>query len=311
MFNLIDSNIKSIITNNRLIIAFSGGIDSVALAHLCSKLSKQLILCYLDHQIRPAAEIDRDIRILKETAGSLGLEYCIGHKNVPEFCKKNNLSMEDGARRLRYDFLANIARDNDCKHIATGHHLDDNSETILLKFFRGSGLKGISGIQSVTDYQELKVIRPLLKFKKQQLKQLIKKNKLSYHEDSTNNDEKIKRNLLRRKIIPQIRKINPNFEDTLVNAAGIYQAEDNYLDQESQKVYDKIVLNKNGRAITLDIKGLKLYDISLQRRVVRLAIEQLQGNLLDISLVFIENFLGNSCNQLYLNEDNKLEVKKS
>jgi len=310
MLAKIPVNCRKVIENNKLIIAFSGGIDSVALTFLCRQLSSDLVLCYLDHQIRAKKETEKDINILKYTAERLELEYCIGHQDVPAYCQQNNLSLEDGARQLRYRFLSSIAEDKQAKYIATGHHQDDNSETILLKFIRGSGLRGLSGIQPISRYQEMHLVRPLLNYTKKELKLLVDKQKLKFNEDLTNRDEKIKRNLMRKKIIPQIKKINENFIETLNNVSTIYRDENNYLDNEAQKIMKKVTINSSRDQILIDARGLKLYDISLQRRVVRLAIEKLQGNLLDVSAVFIENFLNNNCNELYLNSSQKLEVRK-
>ncbi len=294
-----------------LLVAFSAGVDSVALVFLLEKVKANFQLAYFNHQLRSNLEITNDIEITKKTAARLNCGYSIGQKDIKTYCQKHKLSLEDGARQARYNFLYNLAKDLKIKTIVTAHHQDDNAETIIMKFLRGSGLKGLSGIEEKLKINDLTLVRPLLSFRKQELIDLVRKHGLNYHEDSSNQDEDIQRNYLRQQIMPLLNKYNNNLAETITTTAKVITDDNNYLQKQAKDTFNKVLLDNTNDYIRIDSVGLRHYHPALQRRVVRLAIEKLQGDLKDISIGYVENFLHKDCNTIYLNEDGNIEVKKS
>jgi len=299
------------IDNKPILLAFSAGVDSVTLASLLHKSDCSFQLAYFNHMIREQTEIDEDIQIIENLSREYGIPFHVGQKNVPEYATTHKLSIEDAARRVRYKYLIATAKENKIDYIATAHHKNDNLETVLMKFLRGSGLKGLSGIDNELLINGIKIIRPLLSFSKKEIEEYASQNKLQFNQDLTNFDSKIFRNKLRNEVIPELQKLNTNLSETIERTANIIKEDNNYMEVQTVTVYKNVLLNPpDSNSVKIDIPSLKHYHKALQRRVVRMAIEQLQGSLIDISVGYIDNFLNNNCNIIYLNKDNNIEVKK-
>jgi len=304
-------NNQEYLKEGSILLAFSAGVDSVTLASLLHNFECDFQLAYFNHMIRGNDEINKDIQIVENLSREYSIPFHIGQSNIPEYATTHKLSLEDAARRVRYEYLTTTAKENNLKYIATAHHRDDNLETVLMKFLRGSGLKGLSGIEKELTLDTVRVIRPLLSFSKKDIEEYATKNKLQFNQDLTNFDSKIFRNKLRNEVIPDLQKLNSNLSETIERTANIIKEDNDYLESQTTKVYKNILLKppyKN--SIKIDTSSLSHYHKSIQRRVVRMAIEKLQGNLLDISVGYIDNFLDNDCNVIYLNEDDNIEVKK-
>jgi tRNA(Ile)-lysidine synthase len=309
IINMLNLNLLEPYRQQKLLVAFSGGVDSVVLSDLLVRNGLAIELAYFDHQLRPSAEIEADQEILRFYAQKYKCAYHLGRKSVPDFAKLNGLSSEDAARKLRYEFLKNLAAQEKISCLLTAHHQDDQLETMLMKFLRGSGTRGLSGIEAELRIAGITLLRPLLKVTKEQLLAYARENDLQYHEDITNQDTNFLRNQLRVNIIPALKKINPNLGETLERTAELLRTDNDYLEQQTTRIYPKLLLEKSPQQLRLDSLSLKHYPRALQRRVVRRAIEELQGDLVDISVSYIDNFLANDCNTLFLNEQNELEVK--
>jgi len=294
-----------------ILVAFSAGVDSVTLSSLLYNSGYKIHLAYFNHMIREKEEIDKDIQIAENISRKYGVPFHIGQKDIPKYATAHKLSIEDAARRLRYKFLIDSAKKNNIAYITTAHHRDDNLETILMKFLRGSGLKGLSGIEKELVLNNIKIIRPLLPFAKQEIIEYATHNKLHFNQDYTNFDSKVFRNKLRNQIIPDLQKLNNNLSETIERTANIIKEDNDYLKIQTTKIYRNILLEtSHNKALKIDVSSLNHYHKAIQRRVVRMAIEELQGNLIDISVGYIDNFLNNDCNLIYLNKDNNIEVKK-
>lgn len=234
-------NIKKHLTPNKpIIIALSGGADSVCLTHLFWKMKKyKVVLAHFNHHLR-TEESDLDEAFVVNFSKKRCLPIEIGHWNNPQ-------KSEAEARKARYAFLRIIQKKYDAQAICLGHHQDDQVETILFNFLRGTGTKGLQGMP----FFENKLLRPLLNYTKKEILEYCKKENLKYVTDKTNFDLSYARNLLRLKILPELKKINPNLAKTLLQNAqnykevyqNLYSQTEPFLNQDRIKLKDFLALD--------------------------------------------------------------------
>lgn len=197
---------------DRLLVAYSGGVDSAVLLYVLYSLAERcgisLAAFHLNHGIR-GAEADRDEAHCKKICLQLGVEYFSESVSVPEYVKEHGLGTEEAARELRYKLLADCCRKNGYDGIAMAHHADDNLETVIFRLTRGTGMRGLCGIPPVRYEHEIKVIRPLIESVRDDIIKYAENRKISFVTDSSNSDEKYSRNRIRKFVIPELKKINP------------------------------------------------------------------------------------------------------
>jgi len=222
--------------HSRILLAVSGGPDSVCMAHFFTYYGRNngldIIMCHLNHGIR-GKNADKDADFVKNLGKKLGIKTILCKADTPAFAKKSGLSMEHAARKLRYKTLTDVALKNKCGMIATAHHLDDQAETFILHLIRGTSAAGLAGIpvrrtalqkprneergtrNSRTPQSNLKsvfIIRPLLCLAKKEILGYLKSAGLGYRKDETNDSDKHTRNWIRNRLIPLIEKKQPQFK---------------------------------------------------------------------------------------------------
>lgn len=309
--------------DGRLLIAFSGGVDSAVLLYVLYRLAGrygiQLGAFHLNHGIR-GFEADRDEAHCKKVCFDLGVAYFSEAVSVPGYAREHGMGEEAAARELRYKFLAECCRQNGYDSIATAHHADDNLETVIFRLTRGTGMRGLCGIPPVRFEQEIRVIRPLIEATRDDIIKYAEINKISFVTDSTNSDEKYSRNRIRKFVIPELKKINPSvvssvtrmsrcfsencealntfaeMPDSVYGAAGIPNA---VLRERLLNEYQNYTANKGMMLETVHIdallglyRGGKLWDrISLPGRVTavktRNGVEFSDGKEVNIKSAFV------------------------
>ena len=217
--------------NDLLVVAVSGGPDSVCLLDLLRRLNYRLVVAHFNHQLRGKAA-DRDEQLVIRLAKQSGLLMEVGRADVKTFARKNKLGPEEAARKLRYQFLDQVARKYQARFIVLAHHRDDNLETILMHFLRGAGLRGLIGLKLTQG----NLLRPLLVFSKQEILEYCQQYKLKFRTDATNRQTKFTRNYLRLKIIPLLKQIYPDFEKVLLKNAGLYGEIEEFLNEQVKKL---------------------------------------------------------------------------
>ena len=271
----------------KVLVACSGGADSTALLHVLHELREEgsfrLAVAHYDHGLRRAS--GRDARFVHDLAADLGLTFYMEKADVRAIARKRGLNLEEAGRRLRYEFLRRTASEIGATKIATGHTLDDQAETVLIRLLRGSGSRGLGGIAPVS---ENRIIRPLLGARRRDIEDYLKDRGLSHREDETNRDLRFLRNRIRRRLIPYLEK---NFEPEVVGKLGrtadVLAAEDRSLDEATGPKTAELV-EGNGRRARLNAAGLAALSTGLARRCVRLFIGIHKGDLLRVSFDDVE-----------------------
>ncbi|MBL0129897.1 MAG: tRNA lysidine(34) synthetase TilS [Chitinophagaceae bacterium] len=198
---------------DKLLLAVSGGIDSVVLCELCKQAGYDFIMAHCNFNLR-GAESQRDEQFVRELGKKYKVELFVQQFDTEHYAAENKLSTQEAARVLRYDWfkeLINQSTDKPINFLLTAHHADDNAETISMNFFRGTGLHGLTGIPVSAGY----IRRPLLKFSKAELMDFGKEHQLEFTEDSSNQSSKYTRNYFRNEIIPAISKVYPQVSENL------------------------------------------------------------------------------------------------
>ncbi|RXJ50279.1 tRNA lysidine(34) synthetase TilS [Gelidibacter gilvus] len=236
---------------SRLLLAISGGLDSVVLTYLCHQLKLKVSLAHCNFNLR-AAESDADEEFVLALADDLELDVFIESFETEIYAKEQGISIQMAARELRYNWFFELAEQLDFDYILTAHHADDNLETFLINLTRGTGLEGLTGIPEVSD----KIVRPLLSFSRETLETYAQKEHIEWREDASNASTKYLRNKLRHDVIPTLKEMNPrllqNFQTTISNL----QDSQDLIDDAVVKIQKKLVTVDNDQ-IKLDIKKLK------------------------------------------------------
>lgn len=253
----------------RVLVAVSGGPDSVAMLSVLSGLAAELDLSlhvfHLNHILRPSAAEDADF--VHELAASMGLPSTIETLDVPAYCRDNKCGVETGAREVRYRLMEEIAEQAGAGKIATGHTLDDQAETFLMRLVRGSGPTGLRAIPPVRG----PYIRPLIDATREQVLDWCKAHGLAYRTDETNADTDQLRNMLRAKVIPVLREANPGVRETIARAIEILGDEDDFMRGLAAAELEELKLGCQAGEIRLDRARFATLPAALARRVLRQA----------------------------------------
>jgi len=237
-----------------VVVGVSGGVDSMVLLRLLEEFSPvagfRLHVAHLNHFIR-GEMADKDEMLVCDYCKRKGLAFYVKRVNIPEYAEKEGISLEMAGREVRYSFFREVKRSLPNSVIATGHTLDDHVETVLLRFFRGTGVEGLRGIP----IKEGDVIRPIRFARKRELYQFAKRNNVPFNEDHTNFLEIYPRNIIRHAIVPRLEKdINPNVLGAVDNLSRMAEELMDYLKEALDKLYKRFVEEKTESLVCLRIK---------------------------------------------------------
>ena len=241
-------NVKNLFTKkDRLLIATSGGVDSVVLCKLCALAGFDFGMAHCNFQLR-GADSDRDESFVKNLAAELNVPFHIVKFETKNFANANKFSTQEAARVLRYEWFEKIRAAHNYDYILTAHHADDNIETMLMSFFRGTGIKGLTGIKE----RNGKIIRPLLFVKRKELEDFLQEHQLNFVQDESNLSDDYTRNYFRNTLIPSLAKIYPDVNNILL--ANIERMKDvEILYQQAVELQKKKLLTKNGDDIYIPV----------------------------------------------------------
>lgn len=257
----------------RVLVALSGGADSIAMVHLLRELEKTGVLtiagvAHFNHRLRGAAA-DADERFCRDVAASLDLPIEVDSTDVRALAAAEGRSLEDAARTARYAFLEAAADRLNAEVIAVGHSVEDQAETFLLRLLRGAGPRGLAGIRPRTG----RVVRPLIEISRQELRDYVQERQLAFREDESNADLSIARNAVRHRLLPVLQAFSPSVADVLAREADIAREDDDFLSQTAIDLASSIVLDtKHG--IEVEIESVRALHPALASRVVREALDR-------------------------------------
>lgn len=255
-----------------ILVAVSGGPDSMALLHLLVRLGRELAFpvaaAHVNHRFR-GAEADAEAELVRRTAAEWDVPCVVGDIDVPAHLARTGGNAQETARRLRYAFLREAARERGIGVIATAHHADDQAETVLMRLIRGTGPGGLAGIPEQRREKDLELIRPLLRISKQELLDYCRRNGVPYAIDSSNRKTDYVRNAVRLDLLPHLERYNPRVRDALVRLAELAAAEDDYLRHAAEEAFARLV-RREGDDRIVDRRGFCQLHLALQRRLIKL-----------------------------------------
>ncbi|MGX9482507.1 tRNA lysidine(34) synthetase TilS [Veillonella sp. Ser01] len=256
--------------NSRILVACSGGPDSMALLYLLQDIATHRHTTYkigvaiVDHCIRP--ESKDEVLWLQHQVEELGLPFYSASFDVPRLSKEYKKSEETIGRQVRYQWLNEIAQSEGYDYIAVAHHKDDQAESILAHIIRGSGLNGLTGMSVVQSEYAIPVVRPLLDVTKENLLAYIGTKHISYCIDSTNEDVRYQRNRIRHRIIPELEAINPAVVDAIVRLGSSVNEDVMVISDLTARTFDKLVsIGKD--EVRISRRALRQEPLAIQRRL--------------------------------------------
>lgn len=282
---------------DRVLVAVSGGPDSMALLHalwhLREQLSVDIAAFHLDHMFR-GEESRKDAETVRDYCDELCVRAVIDRYDVPSFVEESRLSPEDAARVVRYELAASAASSLQCTCIALAHHRDDNLETVVMRFLRGSGLRGLAGIRPVRRYSGSKwlgrLIRPLLECSRTEIEQYCQEESIPFRVDQSNLSDEYTRNRVRLDLIPRLLEYNPSLSETVACISGFMADEDDYIEAQAQAILDSHS-HQHRDTVEVSLQALAEAHPAVARRAILLLMERVRGGRKDIYSVHIEEVL--------------------
>ncbi len=243
------------IKDKKLLVAISGGLDSVVLAHLCAQLQLNISLVHCNFNLR-GNESDEDESFVLQLAEDLELEVFVESFETETYAQEHKISIQMAARELRYVWFEELASQLHYDYILTAHHADDNLETFLINLSRGTGLDGLVGIPEKNG----KLVRPLLPFSREEIQIFAGKNQIKWREDSSNASTKYLRNKLRHDVIPKLKAVNPQFLQNFSKTQQHLRESKQFLDSISEEIAGKVVDRVDGDVRYFNIEKIKSFN---------------------------------------------------
>ncbi|MFA4891205.1 MAG: tRNA lysidine(34) synthetase TilS [Candidatus Gracilibacteria bacterium] len=279
-----------------IICAVSGGADSVFLLNCLLKFNEttpiKIVVMHINHSLR-GPEADMDAEFVKNLAEKHSLTFHCTKVDVTALAESTKSSLEEIGREIRYKFGYELFEQYGAAYVVTAHHADDNLETILLNFIRGSGLKGLSGIKVIKQKRNgLKLFRPLLSISKDEIRKFLEEKHIHYKFDQTNLDTTIPRNFLRYEVIPKLKEFNPNLQKTILKNSQICAEIHEFLKEEAEKWIEKHNLSENPDSLTkFDLKSIRSLPLPIQKEILRRIYKRKTGDIKNVTSTHIDEVL--------------------
>lgn len=303
--NDILEKLKNLPNDISIVIAVSGGPDSMALLNLLNVIKKEknikIICAHVNHNLRK--ESKAEAKMVKD--------YCKQKSIIYEYMeiKEYKGNTENYAREKRYEFFENLLKKYNSKYLFTAHHGDDLIETVIMRLIRSSSLKGYSAFSEITEKKDYKIYRPLITKTKEEIFNYVKNNNLPYAIDKTNDSDFFTRNRIRKYILPRLKEENKNVHLKFLEFSKTLNETEKYLKKQTEKALSKIYIDKK-----IDINSFKKEDLLVQKRIIHHILnETYKENITKIKDVHVNNILStvkNSTSNSKINlPDNKIFIK--
>lgn len=305
-------NKNNLIKNgDSIVVGVSGGPDSITLLDILIKLRKQInfniVVAHINHMIRPDADIDEEY--VEKYCKNNNIPCYVKREKVEILAKNQKIGTEEAGRNLRYEFFNEVLEKTKSNKIATAHTKNDNVETVLMNIIRGSGTKGLTGIEIIRDN---KYIRPLLEINRTEIEEYCKKNNLSPRIDSTNMENIYTRNRIRNLLIPYIQKeFNPSVIEAVDRLSKISKEENKYFEKITKKTYEEILVEETKNEIVLDLKKFNTLEIVIKNRIMLYTINRLFGSSSGIEKIHLQDIIklcNNNIGNKYLIPNKKVKI---
>lgn len=272
---------------DRILVGLSGGPDSIFLLYILHNyFNNQLIITHINHKLR-GVDSDLDEKFVRTISQKLKIPLYVIREDVKKLSNENKKSIEEVGREVRFSFFDKILKVENFNKIALGHNLDDNVETILINFIKGSGTKGLIGIPEKRD----NIIHPIINIKKEEILKFLEENKIEYRVDKTNFEIDFLRNKVRNYLLPIIEKeFNKNFKEKILSLSNILKVEDRFLDNLVENIKNDLIEFEDD-FIKIDNKKFQKLDLSLKRRLIRKAIDYFNRDLREYPLEHIDKVI--------------------
>ncbi len=279
---------------DKVLIGVSGGPDSMclldALYHLREELQIELIVAHVNHGIRK--EADEETLYVQNYCKQKQIDCFIKKVDAVKLANLEKLGLEEMGRKIRYDFFEEVAKKEQANKIATAHNANDNSETVLMNFLRGSSITGLKGIELKRTLGKIDLIRPLRECSRQQIEEYCIKEQLDPKIDLSNFENDYTRNKIRNQLIPYLQKeFNPNIMEGLNRMSQLAKEEEEYFTQIISKEYENLKIGENEQEIILDLKRFNDLPKVIKAKLLFYTIGQLLGTSSGIEKIHIEDII--------------------
>ena len=298
---------------DKIVFGVSGGPDSMCMLDMMRELKEEknidfkIYVEHINHMIRKEA-ID-DEKYVQDYCKKYNIEFYVKRADVQKIANDKKIGTEEAGRKVRYAFFEEVLQKTGSNKIAIAHNKNDKIETIIMHLLRGSGLSGLKGIEPIRDN---KYIRPLLECEREEIEQYCEKKNLHPRIDKTNFENEYTRNKIRNIVIPYIKKeFNPNIIQTLSRLSEVAKDESNYVELQTQKTYNKLLIEKTDKQIVLNLKKFNQEENVIQKRLVLKSIKDLNGSTDRVEKIHIEDIVklcNNNVGNKYLTPNKNLKV---
>jgi tRNA(Ile)-lysidine synthase len=279
---------------DRVLVAVSGGPDSMALLHWLWQNHKRwnltLRAVHVNHQFR-GTEADADQAYVEQICQAWAIPCSSQKINVPLYAKEHQLSKQVAARECRYRFFEQVAKELDFHKLALAHHSDDQVETLVMRFVRGAGLAGLSGIPTTRQTESYQIIRPFMTLRKEQIESYCLSQQLSPRIDQSNLSDDYTRNRIRHHLVPRLLQLNPQLHGVLQEMTDTFALEDNFLNDLAKNYLEQVIESRKLNKLTINLSFFQEVPIPLQRRLILLLLSYLSIKRSDWNKIHINSIL--------------------
>ena len=319
-YNMKDKVLKTIEKYNlinkgdKLILAVSGGPDSMCMLNILQELKKEkksfeIVVAHVNHQIREEATEDEEY--VRQYCLKNQIDFYSKSIDIQKLAHTSKIGLEEAGRIARYEFFDEIASKTNANKIAVAHNKNDKTETIIMHVLRGCGIDGLKGIEPKRE----NIIRPLIECERKEIEFYCEQKQLNPKIDKTNLDNTYTRNKIRNIVIPYIQKeFNPNIIQSIENLSNIITQENAFLEKQTQLIYENLLITENVKEIIIDLKAFNSQETVIKSRIIRYIIKRLFHSSKSIEKVHIEDIIklcNNNIGNKYLtpNKNCKILIK--
>lgn len=277
---------------DKIVLGLSGGPDSVCLLHVLNRLKKdfdiEIYAAHLNHQIR-GIEAQKDALYVSKLCEDMGIVFFVKSINVPKYCENEGLSLEEGARKLRYEMFYEIKDKIKANKIAIGHNLNDQAETVMMRIMRGTGLTGLKGIDYIRDNC---IIRPILDVERSEIEEYCEAYNLNPRIDKTNLENIYTRNKIRLDLLPYMKdNFNSNVIESIVRMSNSLKSDNDYIEKEVEAKFREVSNVKEKGFVEINLDNFICLHDAIKVRVLRNSIKHILGDTNFVDQRHIEDIM--------------------